>query len=240
MWTTCARRGGREFPPRNSCGALRGGTRTSPSTSTDSPSTAGPPARRAARRAAGPAGPGPEGERRATSGGQPAELRMTTQRLAGPRRSDRRRPARGEALRGRSRVPGRSRTVRAAAGSRLVGDVGTTGRDRPLGRVLRGAFLRVRTRLSTGPVGDGPVGGGPNGGDWPPDWAICPDLSTTLVPTLCTRVCIERGPAHPACGRRVHARWTDRPVRRGGAATGPPAPRSTRRRAARRSAPPRP
>jgi hypothetical protein len=66
-------------------------------------------------------------------------------------------PPAGCAPWGRHRVPGRSRTVRAVAGPRLVGDGGTTIRGGPLGRLLRGAFLMPGAvshsvaHMSTGP-----------------------------------------------------------------------------------------
>ena len=76
------------------CGSRQGRTRTSSTSTADAPSTAGGPARRGSC-GAEPAWSGPEGERRTTSAGRPAGLRLTTQWPVGPRRSDRRRPARG-------------------------------------------------------------------------------------------------------------------------------------------------
>lgn len=168
----------------------------------------------------GAAAAGPEGERRTTSAGRPAGLRLTTQWHRGNPTvgSSPSRPWRASP-RGRHPEPGRSRTVRAVAGPRPVGDGGTTIRGRPLGRLLRGAFL------VPGPGFPQPCPhvhrlAAPERVSRPPGRAVCPVQSTEVVPTLCTATRSARGDEPACCGQRVHATVDD--GTRPGAAAVPP------------------
>lgn len=202
---------------RTPCGPRRGRTRTSPTTTPDAPSTAGGPARRGSS-GAGPTWPGPEGERRTTSAGRPAGLRLTTQWPVGPRRSDRRRPARGGCPLGSP--PGAGAEPHRQGGGRSPTRRGRWDDDQgkaPRTLTPRG-LLRARTRLPT-ELPTCPQGAVPRSGAWT---TRSGDMSGSIhrsCPHLVHGTTIPRCAADPDL-------WTPC-ARPGGRRPTPPRPRHT-------------
>jgi hypothetical protein len=194
------------------CGSRAGRTRTSPTTAADPPSTAGEPARRVLRH--GAVAGGPEGERRTTSAGRPAGLRLTTQWHRGN-------PTVGSSPSRPRRWPLGSPPGAGAEPHRQSGGRSPTrrgrwddGQGRPLGRLLRGAFLVPGAGF---PQLCAHVhrAGSPDRPREPLSRAICPVQSTGDVPSLCTEprspLRTTARPVDAVCTRR----WTVlRPGRR--------------------------
>jgi hypothetical protein len=207
LWTTCASHGGREFPSPGPCGRPRARTRTLPTTSTDAPSTAGKPASTGARRG-GAGGVGTGGRTTDHLGGE-------TRRAADDDAAARRTPKVGSS-------PSRPRLVPPEVAAGCRGGAAPSERPpvpEPWGALGRRSGRAPRTITPWGPspspgavthrvVGVVHISPSPERPRRPPGWAICPAVSTGVVPTLCTRPWIVRGAGAGTCGRGVHARWT--------------------------------